>query len=77
MSAHLARPVPKVTDRVPGLPRELNAVLAKALAKKPVARYQSCAEFVAALHAAGAGGKAGAAAFAAATTLAARNWTSK
>lgn len=52
MSAHLTHPVPDVIDRVPALPRELNAVFAKVLAKEPDDRYQSCAEFVADLRAA-------------------------
>jgi serine/threonine protein kinase len=51
MSAHLTHPVPEVTDRVPELPRSLNAVFAKALAKQPEDRYQSCAELVADLRA--------------------------
>ncbi|MBJ7336059.1 serine/threonine protein kinase [Mycolicibacterium sp.] len=63
MSAHLTRPVPDVTDRVPALPVRLNAVFAKVLAKDPDARYQSCSEFVADLRAAtgepSAGGASG------------------
>jgi serine/threonine protein kinase len=57
MSAHLTRKVPDITDRVPELPRALNAVFAIALAKKPGDRYQSCAEFIAALRAAGNGAR--------------------
>jgi serine/threonine-protein kinase len=45
--AHLCDEVPKLTARRPWLPTALNSVFAKALAKDPSARYDSCAEFVA------------------------------
>jgi serine/threonine-protein kinase len=45
--AHLCDAVPKLTARRPWLPTALNSVFAKALAKDPAARYDSCAEFVA------------------------------
>lgn len=43
--AHLRDPVPALTARRSWLPGSLDAVFAKALAKDPAARYQSCAEF--------------------------------
>jgi len=58
-AAHVTGEVPSVSDVNPELPRELDPVFAKALAKDPRQRYTSAAEFVAALrasleHAAGA-----------------------
>ncbi len=50
-SAHVNAPVPSVGD-TSSLPRELDPVFQKALAKEPHERYESCAEFVAALRAA-------------------------
>src|ERR687885_1002605 len=50
-SAHVNAPVPSVCD-MSDLPCELDAVFRKALAKEPTKRYDSCAEFVAALRAA-------------------------
>jgi tetratricopeptide (TPR) repeat protein len=50
-SAHVNAPVPSV-GATSGLPRELDPVFRKALAKDPGDRYASCAEFVAALRAA-------------------------
>lgn len=44
--AHLRDPVPALTARRPWLPGSLNAVFAKALAKNPAARYESCTGFV-------------------------------
>ncbi|MDX1871302.1 serine/threonine-protein kinase [Mycolicibacterium sp. 120266] len=44
--AHLRDPVPAITARRAWLPGSLNAVFAKALAKDPAARYESCAHFV-------------------------------
>lgn len=40
-AAHLSEPAPKVTDLVPELPAALDAVIAKAMAKEPAARYQT------------------------------------
>jgi hypothetical protein len=45
--AHLVEPPPALTQQRPDLPAELDAVLAKALSKRPEDRYQSCREFVA------------------------------
>jgi tRNA A-37 threonylcarbamoyl transferase component Bud32 len=50
-SAHVNAPVPSVSDRT-GLPRELDAVFERALAKEPGRRFETCADFVAALRAA-------------------------
>src|SRR5919199_6647024 len=50
-SAHVNAPVPSVCDTT-SLPCELDPVFRKALAKDPADRYDSCAEFVAALRAA-------------------------
>lgn len=50
MAAHLHRPVPAITDLAPDLPEALNGVFAKALAKDPDERFQTCGEFVAALR---------------------------
>ncbi|WP_280438078.1 serine/threonine-protein kinase [Nocardia carnea] len=48
IQAHLYAPPPPLTTRRPDLPRALDAVLAKALAKSPAHRYTSCLEFAAA-----------------------------
>ena len=50
-AAHVTGEVPSVCDVNPSIPRELDPVFAKALAKDPAERYGSCAEFVAALRA--------------------------
>jgi len=50
-AAHVTEEVPSVYDVNPRIPRELDPVFAKALAKDPAKRYRSCAEFVAALRA--------------------------
>jgi eukaryotic-like serine/threonine-protein kinase len=52
MMAHLHSPPPRVTDRVPGLPADLDAVIAKALAKNPVERFDSASQFATAAAAA-------------------------
>ena len=41
--AHLEEPPPAASDHRPGLPPELDAVLARAMAKDPADRYESCA----------------------------------
>jgi eukaryotic-like serine/threonine-protein kinase len=50
-AAHVTGEVPSVSDVNPSIPRELDPVFARALAKDPAGRYGSCAEFVAALRA--------------------------
>jgi serine/threonine-protein kinase len=50
-AAHVNAPVPSISSRS-GLPRELDPVLERALAKDPNRRYETCADFVAALRAA-------------------------
>jgi eukaryotic-like serine/threonine-protein kinase len=52
MMAHLHSPPPRVTDRVPGLPAELDAAIARALAKNPAERFESASQFAAAAAAA-------------------------
>lgn len=44
IGAHLTREPPKATDVVPTLPPALDAVIAKAMAKDPADRYDSCGE---------------------------------
>ncbi len=44
--AHLEEPVPLVGDRRVGLPAELDAVFARALAKDPGDRFETCTAFV-------------------------------
>ena len=50
--AHLNDPPPRASDRVPGLPPTIDAVLQRAMAKKPDERYPSAGEFSRALEAA-------------------------
>ncbi|MEV6557204.1 ABC transporter substrate-binding protein [Nocardia sp. NPDC051756] len=45
IAAHLQQPPPPLTTRRSDLPPALDAVLSKALAKRPGNRYESCAEF--------------------------------
>ena len=47
MDAHLNRPMPKYSRRIDWLPRAFDSILAKAMAKTPDLRYESCSEFVA------------------------------
>jgi serine/threonine protein kinase len=49
-SAHVHAPVPSASDRNPDLPREIDEVFERALAKNASARYRSCAELVAELR---------------------------
>ncbi|MFG3496640.1 serine/threonine-protein kinase [Streptomyces sp. NPDC047886] len=50
--AHQYDPPPLLSEERPGLPAGLDEVLAKALAKTPEERYDTCLEFVAAMRAA-------------------------
>lgn len=50
IAAHSTQAPPSITARRPGLPDYLDAVFARALAKDPDARFQSCLEFVEALR---------------------------
>lgn len=50
MSAHLTKPIPSITAVNPHLPEAMDAVFERVLAKSPDDRYQSCSEFVTALH---------------------------
>lgn len=52
VTKHLFGPVPAVTEANPTLPAGLDVVFDRVLAKKPVDRFATCAEFTAALHAA-------------------------
>ncbi|WP_216910770.1 protein kinase domain-containing protein [Nocardia noduli] len=52
IEGHLRKPPPPITGYRPDLPAELDAVLGRALAKRPTERFDSCAEFAAAVHAA-------------------------
>jgi serine/threonine protein kinase len=47
---HKETPVPDVTEYRRDLPKELNAILAKAMAKKPQERYQSILDFAHDVH---------------------------
>jgi len=50
--AHLSEPPPAASERRADLPPELDAVLARGMAKEPAERYDSCSELVAATGAA-------------------------
>jgi predicted Ser/Thr protein kinase len=50
--AHVSEPPPRLTESRPELPAELDAVLARGLAKQPAERYPSAVELVAAAQAA-------------------------
>ncbi len=47
--SHMNEPPPRATERVPELPAAVDAVLVRAMAKRPEDRYPSCAALVAAL----------------------------
>ncbi len=48
--AHLEEPPPMASERREGLPSAVDAVLARAMAKEPEQRFDSCRELVAATH---------------------------
>jgi len=50
MLAHLQAPVPSLAARRPDLPATADSVLARAMAKAPGERFQSCGQFVGALR---------------------------
>jgi eukaryotic-like serine/threonine-protein kinase len=50
MYAQVHTSPPKMSRRRPGIPAAFDSVLGKALAKNPELRYETCAEFVAALR---------------------------
>ncbi|WP_040798011.1 serine/threonine-protein kinase [Nocardia higoensis] len=52
IQGHLQSPPPALSSVRPGLPQVLDAVLAKAMAKRPEDRFASCSEFAAAAQAA-------------------------
>ncbi|QLL10541.1 sensor domain-containing protein [Mycobacterium vicinigordonae] len=52
VAAHLHAPPPRVSERVPGLPSGMDAVIATALAKDPAHRYTSARQLAAAAAAA-------------------------
>ncbi len=56
MTAHVTAPPPRVTAARPDLPPAVDAVLGRAMAKDPAARFGSCTEFVNALADAASGG---------------------
>jgi serine/threonine protein kinase len=43
---HLHRPAPRLSREISSLPRAFDSILAKAMAKSPDSRYDSCTEFV-------------------------------
>jgi serine/threonine-protein kinase len=47
VNAHLNSPTPKYSRRIDWMPRAFDSILAKAMAKTPDLRYQTCSEFVA------------------------------
>ncbi|GAP29244.1 serine/threonine protein kinase [Nocardia seriolae] len=57
VAAHLTRPVPSASTAAPGVPPELDAVIARAMAKDPAGRFATCAEFAAAARRALAGAR--------------------
>jgi serine/threonine-protein kinase len=46
MYAHLSDPVPSVLDRRPSIPKEVDKIIAKAMAKKPEDRFGSASEMM-------------------------------
>ncbi len=58
MDAHLSKPPPRVTERVPALPKAIDEVIARAMAKDRDQRYQTASELAAAAARALGGGPA-------------------
>src|SRR4029453_18481275 len=56
MTAHVTAPPPRVTVARPDLSPAVDAVLGRAMAKDPAARFGNCTEFVDALADAASGG---------------------
>lgn len=56
MQGHLNQPPPRPSELRPGLPPALDAVMARAMAKSPAARFDSCTEFATAAQQALTGG---------------------
>ncbi|MFD4456691.1 serine/threonine-protein kinase [Nocardia sp. NPDC058480] len=52
VAAHLTKPVPRASALVGGLPAGIDAVIARAMAKEPAERFDSCEEFARAATAA-------------------------
>ena len=50
ITAHLTAPPPSAAELMPSLPRAVDRVLARAMAKAPQERFATCTEFVAALR---------------------------
>ena len=50
MWAHVSAPPPSLSARRPGLPAEIDGVLARAMAKAPADRYPTCLDFALALR---------------------------
>jgi eukaryotic-like serine/threonine-protein kinase len=46
IDAHVEQPVPRLSTRAAGLPRALDSIVARAMAKDPDRRYSSCAAFI-------------------------------
>lgn len=56
LRAHLDEPAPRLCDRAPGVPKDLDAVIARCLAKERRDRFQSAGELALALGATAAAG---------------------
>jgi serine/threonine-protein kinase len=46
IDAHLRRPPPQPSRKISWIPRAFDSILAKALAKDPERRYESCEEMI-------------------------------